>query len=140
MARRSNFKMSITERQYRRFSSSFRQQKVRELEKGTVSVSDICKEYEVAPITVYRWLKKFGTMKKRERTIVETESDTKKLLEAQQKIAELERLLGQKQIQLEFKDKMIEIAEDMYNVDIKKKLTGKLSGTSGTSGKKTGSV
>ena len=79
-------------------------------------------------------------MKKRERTIVESESDTKKLLEAKQKIAELERLLGQKQIQLEFKDKMIEIAEDMYNVDIKKKLTGKLSGTSGTSGKKTDSV
>ena len=37
------------------------------------------------------------------------------------KIAELERKLGnQKQIELEFKDKMIEIAEEMYRVDIKK--------------------
>jgi hypothetical protein len=34
---------------------------------------------------------------------------------------------------------MIEIAEDMYGVDIKKKLSTKPSSTSGVSGKNTGS-
>ena len=39
----------------------------------------------------------------------------------QKRIAELERTLGQKQILIEFKDKMIELAEETYKVDIKKK-------------------
>jgi hypothetical protein len=54
-------------------------------------------------------------------------SDTNKIKELQAKIRELERLVGQKQIQLEFKEKMIEIAEEMYHIDIKKKLGSKLS-------------
>jgi hypothetical protein len=60
--------------------------------------------------------------KKAERLIVESQSDTQKILDLKKQIAELERLLGQKQIQLEFKDTMIEIAEEMYKIDIKKKL------------------
>ena len=60
-------------------------------------------------------------MSKPERTIVESKSDTTKILALQKRIAELERLLGQKQIEIEFKDKMIELAEQTYGVDIKKK-------------------
>jgi hypothetical protein len=52
---------------------------------------------------------------------VETKSDTTKILALQKKIADLERLLGQKQVQLDFQNKMIEIAEETYQVDIKKK-------------------
>ena len=65
--------------------------------------------------------------KKKERLVVETESDTEQLLELKKKVAELERVIGQKQIMLDFKDKMIEIAEEMYGVDIKKKLSTELS-------------
>jgi hypothetical protein len=56
---------------------------------------------------------------------VETKSDTAKILALQKKIADLERLLGQKQVQLDFQNKMIEIAEDTYQVDIKKKFETK---------------
>jgi transposase len=59
-------------------------------------------------------------------------SDAHKIKELKKKIEELERLVGQKQIQLEFKDKMIEIAEEMYKVDIKKKLGSQLSSGSGS--------
>ena len=57
--------------------------------------------------------------------------DTKKLLELKKKVAELERIIGQKQIMLDFKDKMIEIAEQTYGVDIKKKFSTQPSKTSG---------
>jgi hypothetical protein len=56
---------------------------------------------------------------------VETKSDTAKILALQKKIADLERLLGQKQVQLDFQNKMIEIAEETYQVDIKKKFETK---------------
>jgi transposase-like protein len=111
------------ERQNRHFSESFKVKKVQEIERGITRISEICKEYEVSDTSVRKWILKYSTMKKKaERLIVEAQSDTQKILDLKKQIAELERLLGQKQIQLEFKDTMIEIAEEMYKIDIKKKL------------------
>ena len=133
MATRTQFKMTTAERRRRHFSDSFKIQKVRELETGKTKVSELCNQYEVSATTVYRWLNKFGTMKdKKERLIVETDSDTRQLLELKKKVAELERVIGQKQILLDFKDKMIDLAEETYGVDIKKKFSTRPSNTSGT--------
>lgn len=122
MAKRNQYKMSVSQRQVRSFSDSFKLQKVREIELGKTKIPDICKEYEVSRTSVYRWLNKFGmTKKKGERLIVEIDSDTKQLQAYKQKVAELEQLIGQKQIRIDFMDKMIEIAEDKYGIDIKKK-------------------
>ncbi len=63
--------------------------------------------------------------------MLETESDTKELIALKQKVAELEKIIGQKQILLDFKDKMIEIAEQTYGIDIKKKPTTSVLNTSG---------
>ncbi|HFB62083.1 MAG TPA: transposase [Bacteroidetes bacterium] len=139
MATREQFKMTVAERRRRHFSDSFKIQKVRELESGKTKVSEICKLYEVSEVSVYRWLNKFGTMKdKKERLIVETDSDTRQLLVLKKKVAELERVIGQKQIMIDFKDKMIELAEETYGVDIKKKFSTQQSNTSGNEGNNTG--
>jgi transposase len=133
MATRNQFKMTTVEKRYRHFSDSFKIQKVRELETGKTKVSELCKQYEVSNVSVYRWLNKFGTMRdKRERLILETDSDTKQLLALKKKIAELEQIVGQKQILIDFKDKMIDLAEETYGVDIKKKFSTSRSNTSGT--------
>lgn len=132
MANRKNFKQSISERSSRRFSDNFKIEKVRELEKGKVTVSEIVKQYEVSSTNVYRWIRKFGTHQtKNERVIVEVDSDTRELLALKKKVAELERVIGQKQILLDFKDKMIELAEQTYGVDIKKKYSTEPSSTIG---------
>lgn len=141
MATRSEFKLSVAERRHRQFSTNFKIQKVREIECGITTVSQVCKQYEVSTTNVYRWLHKFGVMsKKQEKMIVETLSDTAELLALKKKVAELERIIGQKQILIEFKDKMIEIAEEQYGVDIKKKFSTTLSGTSGNTEKNTPSA
>ena len=114
------FKQSTQERQQSKFSNTFKLKKVREIEQGKTTVSDVCQAYEVTHTSVYKWIKKYGSMSKPERTIVESKSDTTKILALQKRIAELERLLGQKQIEIEFMDKMIELAEQTYGVDIKK--------------------
>ena len=133
MATRDQFKMTTAQRRSRHFSDSFKIQKVRELETGRTKVSELCFQYEVAYNTVYRWLYKFGSMKnKKERLIIEADSDTKQLLELKKKVAELERIIGQKQVMLDFKDKMIELAEETYGVDIKKKFTTSPSNSSGS--------
>jgi hypothetical protein len=86
---------------------------------------------------VYKWLHLYGeTFKRETKTIIELESDTRKLIELKARIAELEQIIGQKQIQLDFRDKMIELAEEMYGVDIKKKLGTRPSSGSGKTEKK----
>jgi len=136
MANRSTFIQSVKARQARTFSEEFKREKVREIEAKRTRISEICKQYEVNSAAVYKWVTKYSsTYKKSTRTIVESESDTKKLIELQRKIAELERLVGQKQIVIDFKDKMIELAEKQYGVDIKKKFESKLSSGSGSTEK-----
>jgi transposase-like protein len=121
--------------QYQRFfSEDFKKKKVRELEKNISSVTDICKTYSVSRTSVYKWIYKYSVMaKKQVKQVVEAKSDTQKIKALQDRIKELERIVGQKQLLLEFKDKMIEIAEADYGVDIKKKVGSKLSsGTTST--------
>lgn len=133
MANRKGFKMTSAERSQRSFSENFKREKVREIELGRSKVLEISRQYEVTSTNVYRWIAKFGSMKhKKERVIVESQSDTKELLELKRKVAELERIIGQKQILIDFKDKMIDIAEETYGVDIKKKFTTKPSDTTGS--------
>ena len=121
--------------QYQRtFSEDFKKRKVRELERNMSSVTDICKTYSVSRTSVYRWIYKYSVMaKKQVKQVVEAKSDTRKIKALEERIKELERIVGQKQLLLEFKDKMIEIAEATYNVDIKKKVGSRLSsGTTST--------
>lgn len=121
--------------QYRRyFSEEFKRKKVRELERNITSVLDICKTYSVSRTSVYNWIYKYSVMvKKQVKQVVEAKSDTLKIKALEDRIKELERIVGQKQLLIEFKEKMIEIAESTYGVDIKKKLGSKLSsGTTST--------
>jgi hypothetical protein len=73
---------------------------------------------------------------KKERLVVESESDTRQLIELKKRLSELERIIGQKQIQIDFQDKMIELAEETYGVDIKKKFFTPPSATSGNTEKR----
>ena len=138
MANRQQFKMSIAQRRVRHFSDTFKCDKVREIESGQLKISELVKEYEVSPTSVKRWINKYGTMKKKKpsKLIVESDSDTKKVLELQKRIAELERIVGQKQILIDFKEKMIEIAEEHYKIDIKKNFSTQPSSSIGKTGKK----
>lgn len=136
MSIKSN-KLSLAQRRRRTFSESFKIKKVRELESGQTRICEVVKEYLVSATSVYNWLNKYGMskVKKPERLIIESNSDTTKIQELRKRIAELERTVGQKQVQLDFKEKMIELAEEHYGVDIKKKFIEKQSVISGNKGK-----
>jgi transposase-like protein len=136
MAKLETYKMSVEQRRRRTFSESFKRKKVGEIEQKITTVSQVCKQYEVSQTNVYKWLSKYGdSYKKGIKTIVEMESDTRKILELRKQMAELERIIGQKQIQIEFRDKMIELAEETYGVDIKKKFDTEHSSGSGKTAK-----
>lgn len=119
------------QRRFRFFSEDFKRKKVQEIEVGLSRVSEVCKQYQVSNTAVYKWLERYGVTSRPERLIMEAKSDTQQILLLKKKIAELEKMIGQKQVQLEFKEKMIELAEQMYGVDIKKKFSTPPSSGSG---------
>jgi transposase-like protein len=124
---------------HRYFSEDFKKKKVRELERKTTSIPDICRTYSVSRTSVYRWIYKYSVMaKKQVKQVVEAKSDTQRIKALEARIKELERIVGQKQLLLEFQDKMIEIAESDYDVDIKKKIGSKLSFGTTSTGKNMG--
>ena len=135
MATRQQFRQSTEERRRRTFSDEFKRKKVAEIDQKISTVSEVAKQYDVRLGNVEKWVKKFTTNPMHGvRVVVESESDTRKLIELRAKIADLERIIGQKQVQIEFKDKMIELAEETYQVDIKKKFATKPSSGTGTIG------
>lgn len=137
MANLDQFNLSQRERQLRAFSPEFKRKKVQEIEGKVTTIREISRQYAVSQSAVRKWLKVYSTQYQTGiRTIVESESDTKKIIELQKKIAELERLVGQKQIQIDFTAKMIELAEEYYGIDIKKKFESKPSFGSGDTEKK----
>ena len=110
-------------RSTRYFSEDFKRKKVEEIDKRITSISDICKEYDVSNTAVYRWVYKYSLMRKKGvKMVVEAESDTAKIKALKEHIKELEQLLGQKQFEVDFMKKQMEIASEDYGVDFKKNL------------------
>ena len=120
----------------RTFAEEFKRKKVHEIQSGIIKVSEICKAYSVSSVAVYKWIYKYSNMKKAERTIVESKSDTRMIEDLKLQVAHLEQAIGQKQIKIDFLEKVIDIAEETYQVDIKKKLFIKPSDGFGNTEKK----
>ncbi len=138
MANIKDFSNETSQRINRYFSENFKRKKVREIEKNTTTVLEVSREYEVSTTAVYKWVYKYSRNRKRGvKQVVELMSDTRKIQDLKARIRELEQMLGQKQFEIEFKSKMIDIAEEMYDIDIKKKLGSKPSPGSGSIGKNT---
>lgn len=131
MAENNKEELTLSERRRRVFSENFKRKKVQEIETGQSRVCNICRQYQVSTTNVHRWIKKYGSMKsKKERLIVETQSDTIQNIELKKRVAELERIVGQKQIVIDFQEKMIDLVEEEYGIDIKKKFETRPSSTS----------
>ncbi len=119
-------KLNSQERQNRYFSEDFKRKKVREIERNIASIAEISREYQVSKTSVYKWIYKYSNMKKKGvRQVVEARSDTRKIQQLKEQLKELERVIGQKQLMIDFQQKAIELAEKEYNIDIKKKYGGK---------------
>lgn len=131
-------KLTVRERQNRHFDEGFKRRKVIEIERGITAVGEISREYQVSRTSIYAWIHKYSrTRKKQERMVVEAKSDTRKIAVLKEKVRELERIVGQKQIQIDFFDKMIELAEQEYGIEIKKKHSTPRSAGSGRTAKST---
>ena len=109
-------------RQHRYFSEDFKIQKVKEIEQNLISVSELSRIYEVSDTAVYNWIYKYSVhLKKGITQVIEMESESRKAKKLQERLAELERVIGQKQLQIDYLEKVIEFSSEELGNDIKKK-------------------
>jgi transposase-like protein len=123
-------------RKSRRYSEDFKKELVRLFETGKFSVLQLDILYGVPFNLIYRWIYQYSTTNEKGYRVVEMkQSRTSKVKDLEQKIKQLEQLLGQKQIQIDFLEKMIQVAEQELKIDIKKKSSTSQSLSSGKSEK-----
>lgn len=95
---------------------------VRKIEQGEIKVTDVSKTYGVTRTAVYKWLRKYSDLYKKEtRVVVEHKSISKKNRELQDKVKKLEQALGQKQMRIDYLEKIVEFASERSGEDVEKK-------------------
>ena len=111
----------------RYFSEDFRKQKVKEIEQNLIKVSELSKLYGISRTSIYKWIYQYSlNLKKGIVQVIEMESETRKNKLQQARLAELERIIGQKQLQIDYLEKVIEISSEDLGTDIKKKYSTEL--------------
>jgi len=121
-----------TIRKLRIYSEEFKRQLVIEFEKGHYSVPQLEKLHGIHKASLYRWIYKYSTFNTKGYRIIEMKkSSTAKVKQLQDKVKELERMVGQKQIMIDYYEKMIEIAKDELDIDLKKNFDTPQSSGSG---------
>lgn len=111
----------------RKFSDDFKKTIVKEYESGQFTVTELGKLHKIANKVIYKWIYKYSNYNQPNTVIVEMkDSSTQKLKDYEIRIKKLERIVGQKQIEIDYLSKVIEIADKHYQTDLKKNSKSKL--------------
>jgi transposase-like protein len=103
------------------FSETLKKQLVKDLVSKRVNVHQLMREHQVSATTVYRWLYKYSPFHEQKCTlVVQMESEATINGDLQKRIAELERAVGQKQLEIDFLNKLFEVGSTELGFDLKK--------------------
>ena len=123
----------ITLKKRRIFSESYKKSRVKEYESGQLTVREIAQLYGIGYQTVYLWIYKYSSYNKKSLKVVEHKDSHKyRLKQFQDRIKELEQIIGQKQIQVDYLEKIIELAKTELEIDLKKNFDPLQSNGSGS--------
>jgi|GEM_PF-576654 transposase len=115
----------------RHFSVDFKKQIIAQLDANLLTIADIVRQYEVSAVSVCRWRQQYSKhYQKPTRLVIEMESEALKTKALLERNAELERIIGQKQLKIDYLEKLIEIASTDVKIDLKKSTNIPLSITS----------
>lgn len=108
-------------KKHRHYSTEFKKEIVAEFERGKFSVVQLEKLHGISNQSIYKWIYKFSTFNEKGFRVIEmTQSSQNKLKELERRIKELEGTVGRKQIQVDYLEKIIDLAKSELDIDIKK--------------------
>ena len=128
----SSKKLSFTKSQNQRrairhFSEAFKKEKVQLIVEKKVTVYQISDLYKVSRTAVYNWVYKYSQLSPQTITVVQMESEEQKTKMLLNRVAELERIVGQKQLELDVDQKIFDCMKEELGYDVKKKYKQLLS-------------
>jgi len=116
---------------HRHFSKEFKKEIIKEIDRGKLTIRQVCELYDVSNTTIYNWLYLYSVHHQRKtRIVVEKKSQSNKLQKLQERLKELESMVGRKQMRIEYLEKLMELTGEQYGVDFEKK--GELPPLNGT--------
>ena len=114
-------KAKLKIREFRVFSEAFKEARVKELVSKKYKMKEICDLYSVSAQSVYGWLYKYSPDHERKpKLVVEMDSEATKTKELLARVAQLEQIIGQKQMEIDVYSKVVALASKEYGVDLKK--------------------
>ncbi len=127
-------KQKLQIREVRIFSEDVKKKAVKDLVSNRTTIKALVNEHQISRQTVYKWLYKYSPYHEQKCTlVVQMKSEETKNSELQKRIAELERVVGQKQLEIDFLNKLLEIGSSELGFDLKKNFnTPPSNGTGGT--------
>jgi transposase len=126
----------LTIRQQRVFSEELKKKIVNDLVTGRITMRQVIAEHQVNRNSVYNWLYTYSPRHQRKATlVVQMQSEEAKNHELRRRVAELERIVGQKQLEIDFLNKLLELGSEELGFDLKKSFSASpSSGTGSTAG------
>lgn len=111
----------MTKTVIKRYSEAFRQQVVREYEKG-ISLPDLKKKYGIGgSMTIQRWIKKYGLSGVRHELVrIQRADEANRVRELECRVVELEQALGRVTLEKLVLESTLEVLEAEYGIDAKK--------------------
>ena len=105
-----------------RYSESFKQKIITEIESGKYSISESSNLYDVSTVSIRLWLRKLGKNHLIGKVVrVEMRGEADKLKQLQKEKRALESALAQAQLKIITLESTIECADKIYSTDLKKK-------------------
>lgn len=108
----------------KRYSTSFKQKVIDEIESGKLTKSGAKRLYGIGgETTIQKWIKKFGKLHLLNKVVrIELKDEVSKLKQIEKEKKELESALAQAHLKLIVYESIIEIAEEELGKDLKKNL------------------
>ena len=106
-----------------RYSLSFQQKVVNEIESGELSIGDARRLYDIrGNETIQKWIRKLGKNHLLSKVVrIEMKDEKDRVKELEKRIRELESALADEHIRNAVLESLVEIARDKYGIDLKKK-------------------
>lgn len=127
-------KSPLNDKYKRIFRESYKRQKVQDYEKKLVSIKELCQICEVTRASVYKWIYLYSSKyEKGTKIVTQMESEAVKTQKLYQRVGDLERKIGQQQMEIDFQNTLFELISKDLGHDVKKKYNHQdLNGTGGT--------
>lgn len=127
----NNEQLTSCNKYNRRYSDQIKRQAVELIVSNQASMAAVSRQFGVSRGSLYKWIYRYSDRSKGTRMVVEMESEHKRNERLLARVAQLERIVGQKQLEIDLLEQTILCIEaDLGLDDVKKKYALKLSNDS----------